>query len=174
MLIYLNPYGGIYGLGVRLSESVGVLLTDDGCIGRPCRENDICHLNAIGERLYIDQLGRLLMETEYGYVGGSVTASSPVSLYSSSRLMNVGGAAFDYYSDGKCMRVNGMEVSYYCEGRLMRIGNTTVDYYGDGRVMRAGCATLDYFGDGRIMRIGSVGCEYYSDGRFMRIGYTSF
>ena len=174
MLLYLNGYGGLYGIGMRISESVGVLLTDPCYLGKPVHEEDLCYLTSIGERLFRDQRGRVFLETEWGYVSGDATSSSYVSTYSGGRLMRVGGAGFDYYGDGKCMRVNGVELSYYCDGRLMRVGNAVVDYYGYSRVMRAGSTELDYYGDGRIMRAGSINFDYYSDGRIMRVGYTSF
>ncbi len=175
MLIYFNSYGGVSRLGMRFSDSVGVLLTDEFFMGRTVGDNDICYLNPIGDRVYIDQLGRLLMETEYDYVGGSANRSSHISYYYGGPIMRVGGASFEYYSNGSCMRVNGVGIQFYSDGRLMRAGNAVVDYYSNGRVMRAGnSGSIEYYSDGRIMRIGSMGFEYYGDGRIMRIGSISF
>ena len=132
MLINLDIYGNVNGIGVKLDGNIVVRVTNGNCCGVGCTSEDISCLcmMASDPMTYIDQYGCIWID-----VNGTV----------------------DYLSNGKIYRIGGTYFDYLSNGRIYKIGSTCFDYFSDGRVYKIGYADVGYLSNGRIYTAAGTG-----------------
>ena len=148
MLIYLDSYGYLRGLGVRIDTGIGILLTD-GTKARAVSKNDVFTLSSIGEGFYIDSYGRRFYETESSYTGNGA-----------------GNTSVSTWGD-KVVRVGNCELNYIGE-LVVKVGGTELHYYGDKLCRKGFYLSLHYRGDWLVQ----IGDDYlsYTGERVTKIG----
>ena len=169
MLVQVDNYGRIAGLGTRLNHNLGVILGDGSCHSTGIRKEDLLTLTCVNSKgIYKDQSGRLFVEVHDRFMGWGVPFSN-IERYGDGRIYNIDGLEIQYYGDKKIMKIGSVGFLYFSDGRFMDIGSITVRYYSDSRIMNIDNIQFRYYSDGRLMDIGNIHFNYYSDGRIMEI-----
>lgn len=170
MLFRFTKFGQTLGLGVRVENIIGVMITDGELNPAKITEKSLFDLKPTKIKgVYTDIEGNYLVETHPALI-----RSSPKDKKLSKQTVKIG-------ENGQVSLIGSFEFKYRSDETLFTIGRTDFDTFGSFafyrpiRYRRVGHLSLEYGVDGTVKVIGdwtllgNAPFRYYFDGRIKKI-----
>ena len=141
MLVCVDSYGNLIGLGVRVDSNIGFMLTNF-TYARKVRKEDVITLTYLGDGYYSDNYGRRLFETDSSFVGEG--AGSTYASTIGDTVVKIGRCELRYIGE-LVVKIDRTDLHYF-GNKLSRIGYTDLHYFGD-KVSKIGNTDISYMGD---------------------------
>ena len=170
MLVRFDKKGNVLGLGIRVENIIGVMITDKELTPAKITKESLYDLKAAKLKgVYTDIEGNYFIETHPNLIRSEKT----------DKKLNKQTVKYD--EEGRVSLIGRFEFKYRTDGTLYTIGRTDFDTFGSFaiyrpmRYRRVGHLSLEYGVDGTVKVIGdwhilgNTPFRYYFDGRIKRV-----
>ena len=181
MLVRFTKKGEVLGLGIRVPNIIGVMITGADLEPKRITHESLIDLKPTAIKgVFTDNCGNYLIETHPKLIRTSPkdkrVAKENIKLGDNGQVSEIGGIEFRYRSDETLYTIGRTDFdtfsSFNCfKGviRYRRVGHFSLDYGVDASVKTIGdylygVTSFRYYSDGRIKKVGNISITYDDKG----------